>query len=453
MKEADLGRYNEIVRHTFLDFMQMEEFAAHPLIMKEAHGVWYEDVNGKKYLDGLSGVFVANAGHGNKRIIESITKQLNEMTFAPPLHSTNLRALELSALLIEVLPKGLNTIKLLSGGSEATESAMKLARQYHRQTGNPHKYKVISRYEGYHGATMGALAASGVTKRRSTFEPFGPGYLHVLPPTCYRCPYGLERPDCAFLCASIIEKVVKAEDPSTVSAMIVEPIGNTGGIITPPAEYFRTLREIADKHDIVLIFDEVITGFGRTGSMFGAQTFGVTPDIICVGKGMSSGYAPVGGIAFSGEIADAFYGGPNENVQFNHGHTFGGNPVSSAAAIASITEIRDRDLPRNAREMGEMIWRRLEELDGLGVIGEVRGKGLMIGVEFVKDLKTKAQFGAGVDFGVRVGRKALEKGLILRCDPHWLAFAPPLVINREEVDRMMDMFSESLRETIREIAN
>ena len=452
MKGADIGHYNEIVKHTFLDFMQMEEFAAHPLIMKEAHGVWYEDVDGKKYLDGLSGVFVVNAGHGNRRIVDSITKQLGEMAFAPPLHSTNLRALELSALLTEVLPKGLNTIKLLSGGSEATESAMKLARQYHRQTGSPHKYKVISRYQGYHGATMGALAASGVTKRRSTFEPFGPGYLHVFPPTCYRCPYGLEYPDCAVLCASIIEKVVKEEDPSTVSAIIVEPVGNTGGIITPPAEYFRILREIADKYNIVLIFDEIITGFGRTGNMFGAQTFGVTPDVICMGKGMSSGYAPVGGIAFSEEIADAFYGKAEENVQFNHGHTFGGNPVSSAAAIASITEIRDRNLPRNAKEMGERVWSRLEELEGLGVIGEVRGKGLMIGVEFVKDQKTKEQFGAGVDLGIKLGRRALEKGLIMRSDPHWIALAPPLVISREETDMMMDVFSECLKETVREVA-
>jgi adenosylmethionine-8-amino-7-oxononanoate aminotransferase len=452
MKGADLSHYNDVVRHTFLDFMQMEEFAAHPIVMKRALGVWYEDVSGKKYLDGLSGVFVVNAGHGNRRIIESIMQQLGEMAFAPPLHATNLRALELSSLLTEVLPRELSTIKLLSGGSEATESAMKLARQFHRQTGNPHKFKVISRYEGYHGATMGALAASGVTKRRSTFEPFGPGYLHVFPPTCYRCPYGLEYPDCAVLCASIIEKVVMEEDPTTVSAIIVEPIGNTGGIITPPQEYFKILREIADRYNIVLIFDEVITGFGRTGSMFGAQTFGVTPDIICMGKGMSSGYAPVGGIAFSERIADAFRGKESENVQFNHGHTFGGNPVSSAAAIASISEIRDQNLPHNARKMGEKVRQRLEEFDGKEVIGDVRGKGLMIGVEFVRNKNSKERFGEKVNFGVRVGRKALEKGLILRYDPNWIAFAPPLVISGDEVDTMMDVFFESLKETVREVS-
>lgn len=442
----------ESIEHLFLDFMQMKEFAANPLIMKKAHGVWYEDVNGKKYLDGLSGVFVVNAGHGNRRIIEAIKRQLEEISFSPPLQSTNVRALELSKLLRSVLPKGLNTIKLFSGGSEATEAAMKLARQYHRQTGNPHKFKVISRYEGYHGATMGALSASGVTRRRAAFEPLGAGYIHVFPPTCYRCPYGLEYPDCAVLCATIIEKVVKEEDPSTVSAIIVEPIGNTGGIITPPQEYFKILREIADKYKIVLIYDEVITGFGRTGKMFAAQTFGVTPDIICMGKGMSSGYAPVGGIAFNEEIADAFYGKPEDNVQFNHGHTFGGNPLSSAAALASVSEIRDRELPKNARAMGSRVLERLQELKGLGVIGDVRGKGLMIGIEFVKDTKTKKQFADGVNFGQKLGKRALQKGLILRADPHWIAFAPPLVINREETDKMMDIFSESLRETLKQVA-
>ncbi|MDG6983843.1 MAG: aminotransferase class III-fold pyridoxal phosphate-dependent enzyme, partial [Nitrososphaerota archaeon] len=214
--------------------MQMKDFAKDPLVMKSAQGVWYEDVHGKRYLDGLSGVFVVNVGHGNRRVIDAMKQQLDELAFAPPLHATNMRAIELAALLAKVTPGDLHTFKLLSGGSEATESAMKLARQYHRQTGHPQKYKVVSRYEGYHGATLGALAASGVTKRRSTFEPLPGGYVHVFPPTCYRCPYGLKYPECGVLCASIVESVIKQEDPATVSSLIVEPIGNTGGIVTPP---------------------------------------------------------------------------------------------------------------------------------------------------------------------------------------------------------------------------
>jgi len=441
---VDISTYE----HLFLDFMQMREFSKRPLIMKSAKGVWYEDVNGNRYLDGISGIFVVNAGHGNSRIIQAMKEQLDQLAFNPPLQSTNLKALQLAELIGSLTPGDLRTVKFFSGGSEATEGAMKLARQYHKQTGNPRKYKVISLYDGYHGATMGALGASGVTKRKTVFEPFGPGYIHVLPPTCYRCPYGLDYPDCDVLCATIVEQIVRKEDPSTVSALTVEPISNTGGIVTPPDSYFRILREICDKFGILLIFDEVITGFGRTGEMFAAQTFGTTPDIICMGKGMSSGYAPIGGIAFSDKIAGAFLGSEEEQIQFNHGHTFGGNPLSCAAAIANIGEIRDRDLPHKARESGARVIKRLQELDGLGVIGDIRGKGLMIGSEFVRDRKTKEQFEERLRFGVRVGKTALEKGLILRYDPNWIAFAPPLIIENDEIDTMMNTFSESLQQVL-----
>ena len=428
----------------FVDFMQMKEFAKHPLIMKRAEGVWYEDVNGKKYLDGISGIFVVNIGHKNRKILDAMKRQLEELSFAPPIHSTNLRALELADLISSITPGDLHTVKFFSGGSEATEAAMKLARQYHKQSGNPGKFKVISLYDSYHGATMGALGASGVTKRKTLFEPFGSGYVHVFPPTCYRCPYALNYPECNILCARIVEQIVKKEGPETVSAFIIEPIGNTGGIVTPPPGYFGILREICDKYNILLIFDEIITGFGRTGEMFAAQTFGTNPDILCMGKGMASGYAPIGGIAFSDRIAEAFYGREEQQVQFSHGHTFGGNPLSCAAAIASINEIRVRDLPHKASESGARIVERLQKLQHPEVIGNIRGKGLIIGAEFVKDAKTKERFNEQLNFGVRVGKAAQQKGVILRFDPNWIAFAPPLTIESNEIDTMMNIFSESL---------
>ena len=441
-----------LLEHMFLDFMQMKEFAKDPIVMKSASGVWYQDINGKKYLDGLSGIFTVNIGHGNRRVIDAMKAQLEELAFAPPLHSTNVRALELTKLVSPLMPGDLHTLKFFSGGSEATEAAMKLARQYHKQTGNPGKYKVISRYESYHGATTGSLAASGVPRRKTSFEPFPTGYVHVFPPTCYRCPFGLQYPECAVVCATIVEKVIKQEDPSTVSAMIVEPIGNTGGIITPPEEYFHILREICDRYNVLLIHDEIITGFGRTGEMFASQTFGTTPDIICMGKGMSSGYSPVGAIAISDRIAAAFYGKGEENKQFNHGHTFGANPLSAAAAIASISEIKDRGLPEKGKRAGERVWRRLEEMRGTGVVGDIRGKGLLVGVEFVKDPKTKTQFADGVNFGLRVGKNALKNGLVVRSDPNWVAFAPPLIISDDEVDTMMDIFADSTKEALASLA-
>ena len=438
----------DYLKHIVLDLMQMQEFMREPLVMSRAEGVWYEDVLGKKYLDGISGIFVVNVGHNNRRVVEAIKAQLDKLCFAPPLHATNTAAVELAKLISEVTPGDLDTVKLLSGGSEATEAAMKLARQYHKQTGNPNKYKVISRYHSFHGATMGALSATGTTRRKVVFEPTLTGYIHVFPPTCYRCPYGKQYPSCDVLCATIVEDVIRNEGSETVSSFITEPIGNTGGIITPPPEYLPILREICDEHNVLLIFDEIITGFGRTGNMFAAQTFNTLPDVLCMGKGMASGYAPLAAIAFRDHVAKAFWGWEEDRVEFSHGHTFGGNPVSSTAGIACIKEILEKDLCGRARMMGAYLWKRLEELKGLRVIGEIRGKGLLIGVEFVKDVETREPFGEEVRFGVQVGRTALKKGLIMRYDPNWVAFAPPLVVEREEIDLMTDIFSESVEEVL-----
>jgi len=450
---VDESRYlsEGYLRHIFLDLIQMQDFIKHPLVMAKADGVWYEDVTGKKYLDGLSGIFVVNVGHNNQRVIAAMKEQMDRICFAPPLHSTNPRAVELANLISEITPGDLDTVKLLSGGSEATEAAMKLARQYHRQTGNPNKYKVIARYEGYHGATMGALSATGLKRRKVMFEPTLTGFIHVLPPKCFRCPYGRRYPDCEILCATIIGDIIEFEGAESVSALIVEPISNTGGIITPPPEYHPILRKICDETDVLLIFDEIITGFGRTGQMFAAQTFNTLPDILCMGKGMASGYAPLAAIAFRDHVARAFWGREEEEVEFSHGHTFGGNPIASAAGIACIREIQERNLCRRAEEMGSYLWKRLEELKDLGIIGEIRGRGLLIGVEFVKDLKTKEPFGKDVKFGIQVGKTALSKGLMIRYDPNWIAFAPPLIVTREEIDMMVDIFTESVKEVFNRV--
>lgn len=436
----------ESLKHIFIDLKQMQEFVKNPLIIIKADGVWYEDGRGKKYLDGISGIFVVGVGHNNRRVIEAIKQQLDELAFAPPLHATTIPALRLAKMVSEITPEDLNTVKLVSGGSEATESAMKLARQYHRQTGNPGKYKVIARYQGFHGATMGALSATGVKRRKTMFEPLLEGFIHVFPPTCYRCPYGLEYPSCKVLCASIINDVIDHEGAATVSAVILEPIGNTGGIVIPPAEYLPMIRDICNRHRVLLIFDEIITGFGRTGKMFAAQTFNTTPDIICMGKGMSSGYSPLGAIAFRDSIAQAFFGKEEDEVEFSHGHTFGGNPVSSMAGIACINEIRARDLCGQSLKMGRYLRQELERVENLGVVGEIRGRGLLLGIEFVKNRKNKEPFGN--KFGVRVGKAALQKGLLVRFDPNWIAFAPPLIVNEKELKMMVDILVESIKETL-----
>ena len=248
-----------------------------------------------------------------------------------------------------------------------------------------------------------------------------------------------------------MEDLVELEGAETIAALILEPVGNTGGVIMPPPGYLAELREICDRHDILLIYDEIITGFGRTGNMFAAQTFEAAPDILCMGKGMSSGYVPLAGIAFRDSIAAAFLGKEEDEVEFSHGHTYGGNPLAAAAGLANLAEIRDRDLCARARETGGYVRQRLEDLRELGIVGDIRGCGLLAGVEFVADPETRTPFDPSLKFGVEVGRTALGKGLLTRFDPGWIALAPPLVITREETDRMLDVLSDSIREVVKKI--
>ena len=429
------------LQHYFVHLTQMEKFARDPLIISKAEGVWYEDISGRRILDGSGGTSgVVVVGHGNQRVIQAMTHQLQQVAYTPALDSTNMPALDLARQIGELTPGDLNTIMLLNSGSEATEAAMKLARQYHRQTGNPNKYKIISRYMGFHGHTMGAAAATGWRGGGSAkwvFEPFPTGFLHVMPPNCYRCPYGLAYPDCDILCAEMVAEVVGFESPETVAAVIVDPISAPMGFTIPPDEYFSILRRICDEHDILLIFDEVITGFGRTGEMFAADTFHTTPDIICMAKGMASGYSPISGIAISDRIAQAFLGA--EDVAFMHASTYGGNPVSCAAAIANISEIVERDLCRRSREMGEYLRKRLERLTDLGIVGQIRGRGLTTAVEFVKDPETKEPFPKEMQIGLKIGLAALAKGLLTRYRFDWIEFTPPLIISESEIDQMVDI--------------
>jgi adenosylmethionine-8-amino-7-oxononanoate aminotransferase len=436
------------LRHIFVRD-QMAEWSRHPLVMARADGVHYWDVNGKRYLDALSGIYVVSVGHNNRRIIEAIHRQLDTLHFSPPMHGTNPVAVQLANMLAELSPGDLSAVKFQCGGSEVTEAAIKLARQYHRLTGNPGKYKILSRYLSWHGSTLGALSASGLKGRKTVNEPMAPGFIHVFPPTCYRCPFGKTYPHCEITCATLVGDVIEMEDPDTVAAVMVEPIGHTGGIIDPPPEYLPILRELADRYNVLLIFDEIITGAGRTGHLFAAETFGVIPDVICTAKGLSGGYAPLSAMICKRSIADAFWGPVAENPGFVEGHTFEGNPISCAAGIAVLREILERDLCGNARRQGEKLRNCFERLaQKHGVIGDIRGKGLLQGIEFVQDLTTKKPFPPEVAFGVRVGRKALEKGLLCRFDPNWLAFGPALIVTSEQLEEMLDLLDQSLAETL-----
>jgi adenosylmethionine-8-amino-7-oxononanoate aminotransferase len=428
---------------------QMAEWSRQPLLMARAEGIHYWDVHGKRYLDALSGIYVVALGHSNRRVIDAIHRQLDTLPFSPPMHGTNPVAVQLANVLADLAPGDLSAVKFQCGGSEVTEAAIKLARQYHKLSGSPGKYKVIGRYLAWHGSTMGSLSASGLKSRKTVNEPLAPGFLHVFPPTCYRCPFGKSYGECGITCATIVNDVIEMEDPVTVAAIIVEPIGHTGGIIDPPEEYLPLLREICDRHNILLIFDEIITGIGRTGRMFAAETFGVVPDVLCVGKGLGGGYAPISAMICRRSLADAFWGPISANPGFVEGHTFEGNPVSCAAGLAVLQEILERDLCANARVQGKRLRTGFERLAARhGVIGDIRGKGLFQGIEFVKDRTTRERFPAELAFGVRVGRRALENGLLCRFDPHWIAFGPPLISTGEQIDEMVAILDRSLGEVL-----
>lgn len=441
------SRHESLLKHTFLDYQQTSEFLKSPLIFEKAEGLYYWDSEGKRFFDGIGGIFVAVLGHRHPRVMEAMRLQMEKMTFAPPLHGISTVTLDFIEKLSSVTPDSLNFVKPFSGGSESTESAMKFTRQYFKQTGRPAKYKFVSRYFGYHGGTFGAMAASGTGGRKTKFEPQMAGFLKVPPPNYYRDRFSTWE-ECNRFCAKMFEDVILNEDPETVAGIIVEPVGNTGGIITPTDEYFQILRDICDRYEVLLIFDEIITGFARTGNMFAAQTFGVNPDILCLGKGIASGAIPFAAMVAREDMADAFYGPLEADIQFAHGHTYAGNPLACSVGIAVIDEIVENQLHLKARRLGAYLRSKLETLKDLGVVREVRGKGVLLGVELVEDATTMKPFPPGRKLGDHLKKTAIENGLIMRIDPDWFAVSPPLIAEESDIDEMCDLIEKSLKDAL-----
>ena len=440
-------RQRKLLKRTFLDYQQTSGFIQNPLIIRRAEGIYYWDVTGKRYFDGISGIFVATLGHRHPRVMAAMQNQMEILSFAPPMHGTADVTLDFVEKLGNITPGNLNYVKSFSGGSESIESAIKFTRQYFKQTGYPGKYKFISRYFGYHGATFGAMSASGTGKRKTGFEPQMGGFLKVFPPTYYRDRFPTWE-ECNRFCAQSFEDVIINEDPETVAGIIIEPIGNTGGIITPTEEYFQIIRQICDRYNVILIYDEIITGFARTGAMFAAQTFNVTPDVICSGKGLSSGAIPLGAMITREDMGDAFYGEVEDEINFAHGHTFAGNPLACAVGIAVIDEIQHEKLDQKAQNLGDYLAEKLQKLTRYGVVREVRGKGLLLGVELVKDTETMAPY---PELGQALKRTTLQNGLILRIDPSWFAVAPALIATESDIDELGDLIEKSLVDALKQV--
>lgn len=436
----------QMIKRTFLDYTQTSRFLEDPVIFSRAEGVYLWDVDGKRYYDGIGGIFVASLGHRHPRIIEAMRKQMEALTFVPPFHGISDVTLKFIERLGSVTPGNLNYIKSFSGGSESVEAALKLARQYFKQTGQPEKTKCISNYLSYHGATFGTMAAGG-SARKAKFEPNMPGFIKLYSPKQLRDYFGSWEETCRF-CANLLEKTILSEGPETVGSVLIEPICNTAGIITPTEEYLRIMREVCDRYNVLLIFDEVLTGFGKTGDMFAAKTFGVTPDIICSGKGLSTGMIPMGAFMVREDISEAFYGQEKDNVNFAHGHTFAAFPLGNAVGLEVINVLEEEKLPEKARSKGAYIRERLEALNKYGIIREVRGKGVLLGVEIVEDSVTNKPFPAERNFGSALKKTAIKNGVILRIDHDWFAVAPPLISTDEQLEEMCDLIEKSVKEAL-----
>jgi adenosylmethionine-8-amino-7-oxononanoate aminotransferase len=446
--ELEMTVHDE-VRHTMVDFMQMKSFTDDPLVLTEGAGIRVVDVEGRRYIDGLSGTFCASLGHGNEELAEAGAAQLRRLAMAAPTMATNDRALELVELLLGLLPDRYSVVKTLSGGSEATESAMKIARQFHKQTGNATKYKILSHYRSYHGATGHAIAASGWPAWRTPYEPLAGGFVHLHTPDPYRPPFDVAPAAVAATYLRLVEETIELEDPRTIAALITEPVLMSAGVVIPPEGYLPGLRELCDHHGILLIFDEIITAFGRLGAMFASELFATWPDIMCLGKGLSGGYAPLSAVVLDRRIADAFWGEPRDLVQFHSGHTYGANPVACAIGLAAVRQLVRDEIPANAIRQGERLragLRRLQERHAW--IGDVRGLGLLAGVEFVRDRATRERFPAEAAVGTRIRDAARARGLLVRAS-HWmLVLAPPLTIREDEVDEILAILEAAFHDVV-----
>ncbi len=423
--------------HLWMHFTRLSSYAETPVPMiVRGDGPYIYDSTGKRYLDGLSGLFVVQTGHGRQELAEAAAKQAGQLAFFPLWSYAHPTATELAARLADIAPGDLNRIFFTTGGSEAVDSAWKLARSYFKRVGKPTKHKVISRSIAYHGTTLGALSITGLPSIKADFEPLIPSTQRVPNTNLYRAPAGTAGPDGtdaeAFgrWAADRIEEAILFEGADTVAAVFLEPVQNSGGCFPPPPGYFARVREICDRHDVLLVSDEVICAFGRLGEYFGAQRYGYQPDIITCAKGLTSGYIPLGAMIVSERLAQPFL---RETNWFAHGITFGGHPVASAVALANLDIFAREDLNGHVRANEALFRSYLERLHDLPIVGDVRGDGYFYGIELVKDKSTKETFND--DESERLLRGFLSKalfdaGLYCRADDRGdpvVQIAPPLI--------------------------
>jgi adenosylmethionine-8-amino-7-oxononanoate aminotransferase len=439
-------------QHLWMHFTRMSSYndSDIPVIVRGSGPYVYDD-KGKRYLDGLAGLFVSMVGHGRTELAEAASKQASELAYFPLWSYAHPAAVELAARLADLAPGDLNRVFFTTSGSEAVESAWKLAKAYFKRIGQPTRYKVLSREYAYHGTSMGALAITGLSSIKHDFEPLPPGGIRVPNTNFYRAPSFVSSSEEEFgiWAADEIERAILREDAESVAAVYLEPVQNSGGCFTPPPGYFQRVREICDKYGVLLVSDEVICAFGRLGYYFGAERYGYQPDIITFAKGATSGYSPLGGMIVRDELMEPFLTG---TATFLHGITFAGHPVSSAVALANLDVFERENLLGNVRSNEAGFRASLDKLLDLPIVGNVRGAGYFYGIELVKDKATKETFDE--DESERLLRGFLshalfDAGLVCRADDRGdpvIQLAPPLICTQEHFDEMEQILRTVLTE-------
>jgi adenosylmethionine-8-amino-7-oxononanoate aminotransferase len=456
MSRSDAGPgslQEQAKRHLWMHFTRMGSYADHDVpILVRGEGCYVFDEHGKRYLDGLSALFCVNAGHGRAELADAAAAQAKELAFYTNWSYAHPPAIELAARIASLAPHDLNRVFFTSGGSEAVESAWKLARNYHRIRGEGTRTKLIARELAYHGTSLGALAATGLTALRSPFEPLTPGGCHVANTNSYRWPADRD----PLWAADAIEERIEFEGPETVAAVILEPVQNAGGCFVPQQGYFERVREICDKHGLLLISDEVICSWGRLGHYFGCERYGYRPDILTTAKGLTSAYQPMGAVIVSDRVAEPFMSG---EAMFAHGFTFGGHPVAAAVALANLDLFEREDLCGHVLAKEGEFRARLEGLRDIPIVGDVRGAGFFQAIELVKDPETKESFSSEESEQLLRGFLSGElyrQGLICRADDRGdpvVQLAPPLIADTEQFDEIEAVLRSTLTQAWQKVVS
>lgn len=444
----DIKTYRETPYHLWNPFTDMDEFLSlldfGPTVITRGEGPYVFNDRGVRYINGNSSLWNVAIGHGREELVEAAANQMRELAYATCFRQVHPKAIELAAKLVQITAGRYEHVYLGSNGSEAVETAIKMARQYYRQSPHPkdhNRHKIISLHHSYHGVSYGAMSTSGSEIDINKFGPLLPGFVQIEPPYCYRCPYEKEGyPECGLKCADTLDETIRAEGADSVAAFILEPIMGANGIIDPPAEFYKRTGEICRRRGLLFIVDEVATGFGRTGKLFVSEDWDPQPDILCLGKSMSSGYQPLAATLATDVIFRRFKGKGN---RFENGSTSSGHPVCAAVGLANIDIIVREALSENAARVGTRLKSRLKALMGnRELIGDVRGRGLMIGIELVRDRVKKVPLTDEEIFGIYLNIASL--GLIVYYRRNNLALLPPLIIDDGIADRIVAVLEEAL---------